>query len=183
MGIEDIQKEVLSAAEHDAQQLKKDAEKKAREIVAVAKERTEEMRSSAKADLKKATEKERKKAIEAAHFESATGVLKLKKELMDAAIADAKAQLSSIPAEKRKKHIQALIKQAQKDIQVQHVLCSKKDMPFVQGFKVEEAPLSGGIIAENQDRTMRVDLSYNTIFSAIVEERVEEIYTTLFGSK
>ncbi len=61
MAIEDIQKEVLDAATHDAQLLKKEAEKKAREILAHAKEKIEPMQKEGKESLRKEIEKERKK--------------------------------------------------------------------------------------------------------------------------
>ena len=91
MGIEDIQKEVLQAAEYDAAQLKKDAEKQARGIIGEAKDKAEAMRKGFREELKRAAEREHRKAIEAAHFEAASSVLRLKKELMDGVIAEAKA--------------------------------------------------------------------------------------------
>ena len=181
MGIEDIQKEVLQAAEYDAAQLKKDAEKQARGIIGEAKDRAEAMRKGFREELKRAVDREHRKAIEAAHFEAASSVLRLKKELMDRVIAEAKARLHSLPAERRKAHIRALIERAGKDIEVAHVLCAKKDVPYVHGREAEEAPIAGGIIAENSDRTMRVDLSYDTLFAGIVEDSVEDVYKALFG--
>ncbi len=181
MSIEDVQKEVLHSAENDAHGLKKEAEKKARESLTMAKERGEEMRRTAKDGFRRTLEKERKKAIEAAHFESTAGILRLKKEMIDCSIADAKSQLGMLPAEKRKRHIKTLIERAKQDISVHYVLCAKKDMPYVQGFKVEEAAIAGGIIAENSDRTMRVDLSYDTLFAGVVDENIKGIYDALFG--
>lgn len=183
MGIEDIQKEVLQAAEYDAARLKKDAEKQARDIIGEAKDKAEEMRKGFREGLKRAAERERRKALGAAHFGAASSVLRLKKELMDMAVAEAKARLPSLPAERRKAHIKALIERAGKDIEVAHVLCAKKDIPYVQGHLAEEAPIAGGIIAESADRTMRVDLSYDTLFAVIVEDSVEDVYKALFGKE
>jgi vacuolar-type H+-ATPase subunit E/Vma4 len=99
---------------------------------------------------------------------------------MDSAIALAREGLGSIPAETRKRHIHSLIEKAKKDIAVEYVLCNKKDAPFVSGYKIEEVMIAGGIIAENKERTMRVDLSYNTLFSLVVDEHLSDVHEVLF---
>lgn len=181
MGIADIQKEVLSSAGHDALQIRKEAEKKAREILSSAKEKIEKIGAEAKGEMRRQIERARKKALEAAHFETSTSALRAKKEIIEQAISEAKSQLGTLPAEKRKRHLHSLIEKARQEIDLHHVLCAKKDIPYVKPYKAEEAPILGGIIAENAERTIRVDLSYETLFSELVEESLPQIYSALFG--
>ena len=181
MGLEQIREELLQKAEQEASLFRKEAEQQARQIMDTARQKAEQMALEHQSAAQKQIAKERKRLLEAATFEASTSLLKAKKELMDEAIAQAKAQLSSIPAEKRKNHIELLLKKAQQDVDVAHVLCSKKDAPFVHGPKVHDAQISGGLIAENAQRTMRSDLSYDTLFSSVVEESLSDVYTTLFA--
>lgn len=182
MGIAQIKEELLHKAEQESSGAKKEAEKQARELVLAAKERVEQLGKNLLSEAQRQAEMEHRKAVEAATFGSSTSLLKAKKEMMDVAVAEARKQLGSIPAETRKKHIHALLELAKKDIEVEHVLCNRKDMPFVQTYKAEEAPISGGLIAENKERTMRVDLSYETLFAAVVEESLAAVHDTLFAS-
>ncbi len=181
MGVAQIKEELLKNAELEASFARKDAEKQAREILAQAKDKAEGTRKLAVESATKQAQKEYRKALEAASFEATTSLLKAKKELMDAAIAQASDQLIAIPAETRKRHILALLEKAKRDIQVEYVMCCRKDMPFVNGYKVEEIQISGGLIAENKDRTMRVDLSYDTLFAAVVEESMPQVHQALFS--
>jgi vacuolar-type H+-ATPase subunit E/Vma4 len=184
MGVSQIKEELLKNAEIESSFARKDAEKQAREILAAAEEKAENMRKQVLESSQKQAGQEHRKMLEAAAFESTTSLLKAKKEIMDAAIGKAKAQLAQIPAETRKRHLLALLEKAKQDISVEHAMCSKKDMPFitVEGLNVEESNISGGLIAENKERTMRVDLSYDTLFASVVEESMPQVYAALFES-
>jgi vacuolar-type H+-ATPase subunit E/Vma4 len=182
MGIESIKEELLQKAEQESSWQRKDAEREARDILEAAKDKAEGLMKSALAEAKKQSEKEHRKALEAATFESSTSILKAKKDLMDRTIREARLQLSSIPAEQRKRHMAILLERARKDISVDVVFCNKKDAPFVSGVSVKDAPISGGLIAENMERTMRVDLSYETLFAEVIEESMPQVYQALFAS-
>lgn len=182
MGVSQIKEELLKNAELESSFARKDAEKQAREILNAAEEKSENMRKQTLENAKKQAEQEHRKMLEAASFETTTSLLKAKKEIMDAAIGKAKAQLFQIPAETRKRHLLSLLEKAKQDISVEYVMCNKKDLPFVSGFKTEEAHISGGLIAENKERTMRVDLSYDTLFASVVEENMPKMYAALLDS-
>src|SRR3990167_8592652 len=105
MGLENIRGELLQKAEQESSWARKGAERQAKEIVSEAKGKADALTAKLLQDAKKQAEKEHRKALEAATFEASTSLLKAKKELMDAAIRQAKEGLASIPAETRKRHV------------------------------------------------------------------------------
>ena len=74
-----------------------------------------------------------------------------------------------------------LLEKAKSDIEVAKVYCSKKDAKFVKGFDANPIDIIGGLIAENKERTIRVDSSFDTMLESIKEKELQGINKLLFG--
>lgn len=81
---------------------------------------------------------------------------------------------------KREAYINNLLEKAKNDIEVAKVYCNKNDASMVKGFKAESAGIIGGIIAENNDGTVRVDYSFDALLQAIKENELQNINQILF---
>ncbi|MEK6876839.1 MAG: V-type ATP synthase subunit E family protein, partial [Nanoarchaeota archaeon] len=61
------------------------------------------------------------------------------------------------------------------------VYCNKNDAKLVKGFKAESSDITGGLIAENADGTVRVDYSFDTMLQNVKENELQKISKILFG--
>ena len=70
---------------------------------------------------------------------------------------------------------------AKNDIEVAKIYCNKKDLKVLKDFKAEAADITGGLIAENKEGTVRVDYSFDTMLQNIKENELQSINKVLFG--
>ena len=62
-----------------------------------------------------------------------------------------------------------------------HIYCSKKDVKFLKGLDAKPVEIAGGLIAENREKTIRVDYSFETLLQGIKESEMQHINKLLFG--
>ena len=95
--------------------------------------------------------------------------------------ADARKKLEAFDDKKREAYIKKLLDKAKKEIDLGYVYCNRKDSKFVKDFKAENAEMIGGIIAENKERIIRVDYSFDTLLESIKESELQNINKLLFN--
>ena len=74
-----------------------------------------------------------------------------------------------------------LLEKAKNDIEVEKIYCNKKDLKLLKEFNAEAMDMTGGLIAENKDGTVRVDYSFDTMLQTIKENELQSINKVLFG--
>lgn len=180
MGLEAVKEEIIRSAKQQESALIAEARKEANKITKEAEAKIEELKAKSDAEAKKAAETAKRQALAAAEMESKKMVLEAKKQVIETVFAEAKKKLDALDDKKREAYTAKLIDKAKKELEVAYVYCSKKDAKFDKGFIVEAADIAGGLIAENKDRTIRLDYSFETMLENIKDTELQSINKLLF---
>ena len=180
MGLESVKDEILNSAKSQANAMLAEARKEANRIAAEAEKRIEEMKAKSEAESKRAMDTIKRQEMSSAELESKKMLLEAKKQIVEAVFADARKKIESLPDKKREELLKKSLERAKKDIEIAHVYCSSRDAKFIKGFDVQSTDIIGGLIAENRERTIRVDYSFETLLQGIKENELQSISKLLF---
>ncbi|MBI2557758.1 hypothetical protein HYW20_00395 [Candidatus Woesearchaeota archaeon] len=181
MGLEEVKEEIIRNAKEQEAALIAEARREAGRITKEAEKKIKEMEERSEADTKKMIESAKKQEISSAEMEYKKMLLDAKKNMIDAVFADAKKRLENLDDKKREAYIKKLLEKAKNDIEAAYVYCNKKDVRFVREFKALPVDITGGLIAENQEKTVRVDYSFETVLQSIKDNELQNINKLLFG--
>lgn len=180
MGLETVKDEILNSAKSQANAMLAEARKESSRIAAEAEKKTEEIKAKSEAETKRIMDTIKRQEMSSAELESKKMLLEAKKQIVEAVFADARKKIESLPDKKREELLKKLLEKAKKDIEIAYVYCSGKDSKFIKGFDVQSADIIGGLIAENSERTIRVDYSFETLLQGIKENELQSISKLLF---
>ncbi len=183
MGIEKVREEVLAKAKRQAAQIVAEANREAEAIMKSAVDKAEENRKKAVQEAERQISEERTRETSAAELEAAKMMLDIKKKLIEDVFEEAQRSLAKTAAQERRSHIKRLIEKAKSQIDIHRVLCAEKDANSIEGYKSQPTGITGGIIAENKEGTVRVDYSYEAVMERAKEESLKDVAKTLFKSQ
>jgi V/A-type H+-transporting ATPase subunit E len=180
MGLETVKDEILNSAKSQASAMTAEARKEANRIASEAEKKAEEIKAKNEAEAKRSMDTIKRQEMSSAELESKKMLLEAKKQIVEAVFADSRKKIESLPDKKREELIKKLLEKAKKDIEIAYVYCSSKDAKFIKGFDVQNADMIGGLMAENRERTIRVDYSFETLLQSIKENELQSISKLLF---
>ncbi len=183
MSIETLKEEILQEAHSEAARIMNPAKKESAKIVAEAKKRVESLRLSRQDELKKTIELIRKQEAGKRELERKKQLLEVRKSLVDDAFSEALNEFQSCDVKKRAAILAALLKLAEREIIVATVTCRKEDASLIKKYQTRPGNIAGGIIAENKDKTLIVDLSYESLFADLREKELQKVNAILFLEK
>lgn len=181
MGLETVKDEIIRNAKAEQDSLIAEARNEASVITKEVNEKVQEMKEKSNAETKRMRDVIKKQETAAAELESKKMLLEAKKQLIDAVFAEARKKVTSLDSARRESYIQKLLEKAKNDIEVAKVYCNEKDLKLVKDFGTETIDIIGGLIAENKDKTVRVDYSFDTTLQNIKENELQNISKLLFG--
>jgi len=181
MGLEAVKEEIISNAKIEADTLIAEARKEAGKITKEAEKKIEEMKEKSNEEIKKKIDTIKKQELASAELENKKMLLEAKKQLIESVFIEVQKKLVALNEKKREEYIKKLLEKIKNDIEAANVYCSKKDLKLLKDFKAEAIEIIGGLMAENKDRTIRVDYSFDTILETIKEKELQEINKILFG--
>ncbi len=181
MGLEEVKEEIIRNAKEQEAALIAEARRGAGRIAKEAEKKIKEMEERIEAGIKKTADSIKKQEIASAEMENKKMLLDEKKNIIGAVFVDAKKRLQSLDDKKREAYIRKLLEKTINDIEVAYVYCNKKDVRFVKDLKALPADITGGLIAENKEKTVRVDYSFETMLQSIKENELQNISKLLFG--
>ena len=181
MGLEAVKDEILNSAKEQSSSLIAEARKEAGRIMREAEKKSEEMKEKSDADTKKILDTIKRQELTSAELENKKMLLEAKKQLIESVFIEVQKKLVALNEKKREEYIKKLLEKIKNDIEAANVYCSKKDLKLLKDFKAEAIEIIGGLMAENKDRTIRVDYSFDTILETIKEKELQEINKILFG--
>ena len=111
---------------------------------------------------------------------SVEAVLKSKKAVIDEVFAQVTKALENLDLKKRESLLKKLQSKVEQELGGATIYCNKKDAKILKGAKPYESEILGGIIAENQSSTIRVDYSFETMLETIRESEMQNINRVLF---
>jgi len=179
MGLEEVKKSIMESATQQAEVILEQASKEAAKIEKEARDKAKELEKKSNLDIEASEKNLEKLKLSSVEGKAKHMVLERKKKLIDIAFEDAKAQ--AIRQTQKKRYLQVLIEKAQKELEVKTVYCSKSDVSSVKGEVSDE--ISAGIIAENEQKTIRLDYSYDTIFDMLKSDLLQDVAGILFNKK
>jgi len=183
MGLEKVKEKVLEEARQKAKSRIDSANAEARDIIKSFSKQAAERESSFKKQLESEIDFIKKRESASVKLESKKFSLAFRKDFIDEIFSLVQEKLSKLPDSARSEHIKKLLEKAGSEIDIAVVHCNKKDSKFVSDFKVVEADMLGGIIAESEGGTLRVDYSYETLLEQLKNSLLPELGEMLFGKK
>lgn len=181
MGLEAVKEEIIGSAKEQSNSIIAEARKEANRQIRDAGKKIEEMQATSEAELKKRYDSIKRQEIAAAELESKKMLLEAKKQVIDAVFAESAKRLQGLHAKGREEYTKKALERAKKDMDVAFVYCSNSDAKFLKGMNVEPINIAGGIIAENREKTIRVDYSFETMLQGIKETEMQNLSKILFG--
>ncbi len=181
MGLEAVKEEIIRNAKAQEETLIAEAKNEARKIMKETEKKIEEIREKNNAELKKRADIIKKQELASAELENKKMLLEAKKQLIESVFSEAKNKVESLDEKKRMAYIKKLLEKAKKDIEVEYVYCNKKDLKLLKDFSPEAIDITGGLITENKDKTVRVDYSFDTMLQNIKENELQSINRILFS--
>ena len=181
MGLETVKEEILNSAKEKSNSLIAEARKEANRIMRETEKKAGEMREKSEAETKRMLDLIKRQELSSAELENKKMILEAKKQIIESVFAEAKKKIENLDDKKKEAYMKKLIEKAKNDIDVEHVYCNKSDAKFLKSFKAEHASIIGGLIAENKDRTVRVDYSFETLLQSIKENELQNLSKELFG--
>ena len=181
MGLEAVKEEILGNAKEQANSLLAEGRREASRLIKDAEKKIEEIKSKAEEATKKSCEIIKRQELASADLEIKKITSETKKQIIENLFAEVRRKLESLDDKKRDGYLKKLIERAKKDIEVSFVYCNKKDSKFLKGINPEEINIIGGIIAENKDRTIRVDYTFESMLQSIKENELQNMNKITFG--
>lgn len=181
MGLEKVKEEILNKAKARAASILEEAKRESALIIKEARDKAHKHELDAEKALEKTKDAIRQKEMAAARIESKRYLLQAKKGLIDKAFEEAKKAILRLPEKEREKIIKGLLAKAENEIALKKVYCNKRDAKFISGYGVEEREMLFGLIAENNDSSVLLDYSFDTILAEINADCLQDVAKILFG--
>ena len=181
MGLETVKEEILNTAKEQSISLIAEARKEASRIMKEAEKEIEKMKEKSDSEVKRMVDMIKKQESASAELENKKMILKAKKQVIESVFIEAGKKLEGLDDKKREACIRRLLEKAKNEVQTAYVYCNKKDSKFLKEFNVEPMGITGGLMAENREKTVRVDYSFETMLQSIKENELQNINKLLFG--
>ena len=181
MGLETVKEDILGSAKKEADAMLAEARKEANRITRESEKKIEEIKEKSDAETKKILDTIKRQELANAELENKKMLLEAKKQIIDNVFIEAAKKLEMMDDKKRGAYMKKLLEKAKNDIEIAYVHLNQKDEKFLKDFKVEHEDIIGGLIAENMEKTIRVDYSFETLLQGIKENELQNINKVLFS--
>ena len=181
MGLEAVKEEVIRTAKEQERVLLAEARKESNKITKEAERKIEEIKDKSEAEIKKMIDTTKKQELASAELENKKILLEAKKQIIDDVFIGAIRKLENLDDKKRETYMEKLLEKTKNDIQVEYVYSNKKDSRFLKGFSAGTINVMGGLIAENKEKTVRVNYTFEAMLQNIKESELQNISKILFG--
>lgn len=202
MALRDVTAAILADARQRAEALRSEAGQEAARIAEAAARDAASYERELRAKAEQLIAAARRKALAAAEFEGRRRLLDTKKALIERAVQEAKQQLEHLPAAERRALLAALLARAAQEIDVRRVLVNARDRAaandVLKGMQrdalkgtmspaarnkritIKEHGISAGVVAENADGSVSVNLSVDELLAQIKEAELQQLGEVLF---
>ena len=181
MGLEAVKEEVIRSAKTQKGSLIAEARKETVRVMDEAEKKILEIKEKSDAETKRVVDLIKKQELASAELENKKMLLEAKKQMIDRVFIEVQKRVDGLGSKKREEYMGKLLEKAKNDIEVEKIYCNKKDLKLLKEFNAEAMDMTGGLIAENKDGTVRVDYSFDTMLQTIKENELQSINKVLFG--
>ena len=181
MGLEEVKEDIIRNAKEQERALAEESKKEIARIVKEAENKVEKTKERSNAEIKSTIETIKKQELASAELENKKRLLEAKKQLIEKVFAEVKKKLESLDRKKNEIYIKKLLEKSKNEIEIWHIYCNKKDLAFLKDYDSEAADIIGGLIAENKEKTVRINYSFESMLESIKENELQNINKILFG--
>jgi len=181
MGLETVKDEIIRDAKNQEESLIGEGRKETVRLMNEAEKKLAEMSQNSAQETKRMAEMIKKQELASAELENKKMLLEAKKELIDQVFNGVQKNFEGLDKKKREEYMNKLLEKCKKDIDVENVYCNKKDLDLAKNLNAEPDDIIGGIIAENKEKTIRVDYSFDSMLQNMKENELQSINKILFG--
>jgi len=183
MGLEIVVKDIMDAAQAEVTRLNREADAEASLILEDARQNAKniigERLAKAEDDIRKIKQQE----ISSANLEVKRTLLNARKELLEDVYAQAEKSISAFSPEKNEELLRSIIegneasgKRIYSNAESEKIVKKLTSLEYAGNIKC-----LGGVVIENEDRTVRLDYTYDVILKSVSEQLLKQTSDILFG--
>ncbi|MEM2869343.1 MAG: V-type ATP synthase subunit E family protein [Thermoplasmata archaeon] len=181
MGLEQVVEDILAEGERRATSILAEARAEREKILSEARERARELREKRLAEAEKEAAQLRVRELASAELEAKRNRLRMEREMLEAAAEAARRRISALQGAEEEAILERLLKKVPPGYRV---LSCPRNEEFLRrrlgSAYAGTVNCLGGLILESPDASVRIDLTYDTIFKEVVESTMKEVHTLLF---
>lgn len=185
MGLERVIDEIVSIGEEKRRAIISEGEKERKRIVAASREEAESGAKAIETDTERRISLMRQQALSSAELEAKKRILREQNEKLSSVRQEVLRDLSSRSSAELRPMLEKLVKIATKGLSGGVIHCRKQDEAVIappSKFKKQpDLKTSGGLIAESEDGSYRIDLTFEALIEDVWNRNVRQIYEILFG--
>lgn len=185
MGLERVIDEIVSSGEEKRRAIISEGEKERQRIVAASREEAESGAKALETDTESRISLMRQQALSSAELEAKKRILREQNEQLSLVREEVLRDLSSRSRAELKPILDKLAKMVTKGLSGGVIHCRKQDEVAIVApsrFKKQsDLRASGGLIAESEDGSYRIDLTFEALIEDVWNRNVRQIYEILFG--
>lgn len=185
MALDSVKTEIDKSAAEAAAAIKAEADAEIKKIMADADSEIAAINEREEKRLEETIGRLGRQELSSAELESKKIVLAKKKEILEKAFNEALASLEKASDDEKLKQYKRMVKASKGVIDKPKVYVpagskiTAKDIGA--SSVVEDSRITGGIILENEDGTIQVDMQYKTIIQTIWDREIKSLSDILFG--
>lgn len=184
MALDKVANEILENAKQEGDLRIQEAEKERARILQEADQKIERMRKADEKELQDALLRMRRQELSSAELESKKIVLNKRKDILNRTFDEMLEELSTMPPAEKSAFYKKILAEGTKIIPMPRVFCPKGEADLLAGISdyesLTETDMESGLILENKDGTVHLDLRFRTLLETIWEKELKDISTVLF---
>jgi V/A-type H+-transporting ATPase subunit E len=183
MGLDIVVKDIQEGARAEVSRIKAEGDAKASEILNEAKEIQKKTLGDSLAKAEEDLQSLHQQVISSANLEVKRITLNKRKELLDTVYNQTVEKIKSMPASKKEELLKSILNKH--EASGARVYSSKEFEETVKKLTsltyAGNIDSIGGIVLENEDRTVRLDFTYDSILKSVYERSLKQISDILYG--
>lgn len=183
MGLEIVVKDIQEGARAEVSRIKAEGDAKASEIINEAKEIQKKMLGDSLAKAEEDLQSLHQQVISSANLEVKRITLNKRKELLDTVYIQTVEKIKSMPVSKKEELLKTILNKH--EASGARVYSSKDSEGAVKKLtslsyagKIDSI---GGVVLENEEGTVRLDFTYDSILNKVYERSLKQISDILYG--
>jgi V/A-type H+-transporting ATPase subunit E len=185
MGLEKVIDEILAAGDEQRGKILADAAAERLKVVSTAQSEAEAARKEREKAVVHRIAVTKQQALSSAELESKKRLLQEQNVILSQAKGQTLSSLAEMEAGHRKPLLDKLCRIAARQLSKGTVHCRKEDEKLVTapaGFKkIADLVSVGGILAESEDGSYRMDLTFEALLDDVWAKDMQKVYGILFG--
>lgn len=183
MGLEIVVKDIQEGARAEVSRIKAEGDAKASEITNEAKEMQKKMLGDSLAKAEEDLQSLHQQVISSANLEVKRITLNKRKELLDTVYNQTIEKIKSMPASKKEELLKHILNKY--EASGSKVYSSKDSEQIVRKLTSltygGNINCIGGVVLDNEDGTVRLDFTYDSILENVYEHSLKQISDILYG--